>query len=94
MRARCRWEPPPCGWFKLNFDGAARGNLGVAGISCIINDDTGKWITKIASPIPPTFNNLVELEALDKGLQLCISLGLSKVIIEGDYQIILNVVRK
>ena len=94
VRARCKWEPPPCGWFKLNFDRAARGNLGAAGIGCIINDDTGKWVAQKAMSIPPTSNNLAELEALDKGLQLCIDLGLSRVIIEGDSQIILNAVRK
>ena len=93
-RARCKWEPPPRGWFKINFDGVARGFPGVAGIGCIINNDSGKWVAKKASPIPPSSNNLAELEALDLGLQLCISLGLSKVIIEGDSQIILNAVRK
>ena len=93
-RAKCKWEPPPRGWFKLNFDGAARGNPGVAGIGCIVNDECGKWIGKLASPIPPTSNNLAELEAADRGLQLCISLGVPRVIIEGDSQIILNALRK
>ena len=67
-RARCKWEPPPCGWFKLNFDGAARGNLSVVGIGCIINNDIGKWVAKKAMSIPPTSNNLTKLEALDTGL--------------------------
>ena len=93
-RANCKWVPSPCGWYKLNFDGEARGNPGVAGIGCIINDDSGKWVAKLASPLPPTSNNLAELEALDRGLQLCSSLGLSKVVIEGDSQIVLNAVRK
>ena len=93
-RDRYKWTPPPKGWFKLNFDGAARGNLGAARIGCIINDDTGNWVAKKAMTITPTSNNLVELEALDKGLHLCHDLGLTKVIIEGDSQIILNVIRK
>ena len=93
-RTNCKWEPPPSGWFKLNFDGAARGNLGVASIGCIVNDDCGKWIGKLASPLPPTTNNLVELVAIDKGLQLCINIRVPKVIIEGDSQIILNALRK
>ena len=44
--------------------------------------------------ILPTSNNLAELEALKQGLQLCHNLKLSKVIIEGDSQIILNAIRK
>ena len=69
-------------------------NLGVAGIRCIENDDCGKWIGKLASPLLPTSNNLAELEVLDKGLQLYINLGVTKVIIERDSQIILNALRK
>ena len=38
-RANCKWKPPPSGWFKLNFDGVARDNPGVAGIGFIINDN-------------------------------------------------------
>ena len=83
-RANCKWKPLPSGWFKLNFDGVARGNPGIAGIGCIINDDRDRWIGKLASPLPLSTNNSAELEAVDKGLQLCISLGVSKVIIEGD----------
>jgi ribonuclease HI len=93
-RKDCKWFPPPHGWHKLNFDGAARGNPGTAGIGCIINDDSGNWIAKKALSIRPTTNNFAELEALEKGLLLCLELGLTKVIIEGDSQIILNAIRK
>ena len=60
-RANCKWSPPPKGWFKLNFDGAARGNLGIAGRGCIIKNDLGQWIAKKAMTIKPTSNNLAEL---------------------------------
>lgn len=63
------------GWYKLNFDGAARGNPSVADIGCIIKNNKGKWIAKKAMPIMSTSNNLAELEALEKGLQLCKELG-------------------
>ena len=64
-RANCRWSPPPTGWVKLNFDGAARGNPRIAGIGCIINNDFGQWLAKKAMAIRPTSNNLAELEALE-----------------------------
>ena len=52
------------GWVKLNFDGAARGNLGLVGIGCIINNDIGQWIARKVMSISPTSNNLAELGAL------------------------------
>ena len=93
-RKLCRWTPPPKGWIKLNFDGAARGNPGIAGLGVIINNEEGLWLAKKAAPIEPTSNNLAELRALEEGLLLCIKLGVSKIIIEGDSQIVLNAIRK
>ena len=92
-RAKCRWAPPLPGWHKLNFDGAARGNPGIAGVGCIVNDEKGKWIAKLAAPLPPVSNNMAELEALEKGLRLCYKLRIHKIHIEGDSQIVLNAVR-
>lgn len=31
-RKECKWEAPPIGWKKLNFDGTSKGNLGKVGI--------------------------------------------------------------
>ena len=86
-------DPPLKDWVKLNFDGAARGNPGTTGIKCIINDYTGQWIAKITKFIRPMSNNLAELEALEEGLTLCQYLGLSKIFIEGNSQIVLNAIR-
>ena len=38
------WEKPPIGWYKLNTDGAARGNPGPAGCSAVVRDNEGKWV--------------------------------------------------
>ena len=75
---------------KLSLNGAARGNPGVAGIRCIINNDSGKWLAKKAMAIDPTSNNLAELTALEEGLKICHHLGVSKLISEGDSKIVLN----
>jgi len=37
-RREYKWQPPKEGWFKLNFNGASRGNSGAASIGCIIHD--------------------------------------------------------
>ena len=58
-RERCKWLPPPKGWAKFNFNGAARGNLGTRGIGYIINDDIGHWIAKKSMSIQLTSNTLV-----------------------------------
>jgi ribonuclease HI len=81
--------PSTFGWTKLNFDEASRGNPDTASIICIINNASGMWISRRDKSIHPTTNNLMELEALQVGLQLCLDL-----VIEGDSQIILNAIRK
>ena len=53
-------------------------------IRCIINNELGKWIAKRAISVEPTTNNLAELEALQEGLPICLDIGLTKIIIEGD----------
>lgn len=72
------------GWAKLNFDGATHSNPGIAGSGCIINNDFGHWLAKKVMVIKPTSNNLAELEALEAGLLLCLEVGITKVVIEGD----------
>ena len=83
-RESCRWKHPPCGWSKLNFDGAYQGNLGEIGIAYIINNESGIWIVERAKSINSTTNNIVELKALQEGFSICSKLGLSKTIIKGD----------
>lgn len=35
------WSPPPCGWIKVNSDGAAKGQHGPAGGGVIFRDKSG-----------------------------------------------------
>ena len=63
-------------------------------MGCIINNEEGLWVAKLASPLPHTSNNLVEIEALERGLLLCHKMGLSKVFIEGDSQVVINAIRQ
>lgn len=93
MNKKCKWFPPPRALTKLNFDGASRGNLSTIGIECIINIDSGNWITKMDNSIGSTTNNLVKLEAL-QDLQICLNLGIYKLMIERDSQIVLNVIKE
>lgn len=38
------WQPPPPSVVKINTDGAARGNPGIAGAGDIFRDETGAWL--------------------------------------------------
>lgn len=93
-RKECKWTPPPQDWIKLNFDGASRGNPGIAGLGFILRDHKGQWLAQRAKPLGHTTNNLAELEAVKEGLTLCNRIKIRKLIIEGDSQIILNALRK
>jgi len=36
-----KWSHPPLGFFKLNFDGASKGNPGPTGFGLVFRDDQG-----------------------------------------------------
>lgn len=38
------WNVPPGGWMKLNTNGSSKGNLGQAGYSGIVYDESKTWI--------------------------------------------------
>lgn len=40
-REEVRWECPPRGWMKINFDGASKGNPGTAGCGVVLRDEGG-----------------------------------------------------
>lgn len=39
-----KWLFPPEGWFKLNSDGASKGNPGDAGCGGLFRDASGSWV--------------------------------------------------
>lgn len=50
-RKSVKWIPLACGWFKLNFDRAARGNLEKSSVGCIIRNWQGKIVGRLALPL-------------------------------------------
>nr|XP_016507519.1 PREDICTED: uncharacterized protein LOC107825207 [Nicotiana tabacum] len=65
-----KWEPPSRGSYKLNTDGAAKGNLGIGGSGRIFRNHNGDWILGYMDNIPQTTNTRAEVKALIRGLQL------------------------
>ncbi|GLJ15270.1 hypothetical protein SUGI_0249820 [Cryptomeria japonica] len=82
------------GQFKLNFDGAAKGNPDEAGFGCIVRNSRGDMVAGCYGGLGVATNNEAEILALEKGQRLCIRGKLFPIIIEGDSQIIINAIMK
>ena len=59
---------PPAGSFKLNIDGAAKGNPGPAGYGGVIRNSKGSILSLFWGSIGSNTNNMAELEGLINGL--------------------------
>ncbi|XP_059064718.1 uncharacterized protein LOC131856806 [Cryptomeria japonica] len=92
-RETCVWQPPKNGWFKLNFDGASRGNPGQAGIGCCLHNSNGIEVAQREKPIGIETNNRAEFMALVEGLEMCKASGVEKLVVEGDSAIVINALR-
>ena len=78
------WSVPPPGVFKLNFDGASRGNPGPAGFGGLCHDHKGRIRMLFMGATGQDTNNSVKLEGLIHGLEVLIRGGGFPAIIEGD----------
>ena len=89
---RVRWERPPEGWSKLNTDGAASGNLGVASYGGLVRDEHGGWLAGFSRRIGITSSFAVELWELREGLLLCSNLNISSLVVELDEKAIVDAI--
>lgn len=89
-----KWIPPPRHMFQLNFDGASKGNPGNAGFGGIFRDHKGTPILTYLGSIGWDTNNSTELEGLWQGLIIAQKQGIFLLVIEGDLQILINMVTK
>lgn len=85
------WTPPPQGIFKLNFDGASKGNSGPAGFGGIFRNSQGDALAIYYGSIGWDTNNSAELEGLWQGLNLAHLYNLSPIIVEWDSQILISI---
>jgi ribonuclease HI len=84
------WSTPLVDFIKLNFDGASKGNLGTTGYGVVFRNHLGHILLINVGSLGHTMNNAVELWGLIRGLQLAIEHNFTKLIVEGDSQIIIN----
>ncbi|XP_059068327.1 uncharacterized protein LOC131858877 [Cryptomeria japonica] len=78
------WVPPPSGHYKLHFDGASKGNPGMAGAGMAILDHKAVLILAQCHALGSQLNNFVECQALSLGIDMAISLGIKHLHIQGD----------
>lgn len=79
-----RWSLPPHSKFKLNTDGASRGNPGVAGGGGVLRDHNGSMLLAYAFNYGVTTNFAAEFLAIFDGLRICRALQLPVHVIEVD----------
>ncbi|GLJ11445.1 hypothetical protein SUGI_0167940 [Cryptomeria japonica] len=89
-RASVVWIPPKIGNFKMNFDGASRGNPGKFGYGAIIRNEFGNFVGAKYGSLGINTNNMAELAGLLAGMEWCVAHDIQDVKVEGDSQIILN----
>ncbi|KAI3473514.1 hypothetical protein Pfo_031507, partial [Paulownia fortunei] len=86
------WEKPQEGWFKLNTNGAAKGQTEQAGTGGIIRDHFGNVVVAYYEYIGNCNSIYAEIFALVKGLELAKGEGIVNLWIEMDTQIGINLV--
>ncbi|KAL0421675.1 UNVERIFIED_CONTAM: hypothetical protein Slati_3190400 [Sesamum latifolium] len=64
------WKKPTNGWWKLNCDGASKGNPGPSGAGGLIRDSNGRMIIAFADFLEEHTNTYAELYAVVRGIQL------------------------
>ncbi|XP_057834540.2 uncharacterized protein LOC131045046 [Cryptomeria japonica] len=84
--------PPLQGWHKLNFDGSASPALGIVATRGVIRLRTRDLIVAFTWNLNGCSSNQAKGMTLRWGLKLALTIGLSRVIIEGDSKLIINVV--
>ena len=93
-RSPSHWMPPPEGFIKINFDGASKGNPGAAGYGLVFRNHKGHILIISAGSLGHSTNNNAELWGLLNGLCLARDHGFTKLIVEGDSQLIIKILRR
>eukprot|EP00253_Pinus_taeda_P035656 PITA_35656 len=88
------WHLPPEACFKLNFDGASRGNPGIAGIGGVIRNHKGDITHIFCRSMGECTNNEAEFVALEQGLRVLRSYRQGNFIVEGDSSLAISVAKR
>ncbi|KAL6580790.1 hypothetical protein OROMI_006713 [Orobanche minor] len=87
-----RWYKPVVGYFKINMDGASKGNPGIAAAGGVIRNHLGHPIFLFSEFLGNRSNNFAEIYAIWRGLEFCHEQNLFKVWVEVDSKIALHLI--
>eukprot|EP00253_Pinus_taeda_P013888 PITA_13888 len=88
------WQLPPEACLKLNFDGASRGNPGIAGIGGVIRNHRGDIIHIFCRSLGECTNNEAEFAAMEQGLKILRSFRQGNFIVEGDSSLAISAAKR
>ncbi|KAM0967746.1 uncharacterized protein LOC126602539 isoform X1 [Malus sylvestris] len=83
-------ELPPLdrGACILHFDGASKGNPGIAGAGAVLRADDGTLICKIREGLGVVTNNVAEYQAVILGLKCALKKGFTRITVQGDSKLV------
>ncbi|KAF7825347.1 uncharacterized protein G2W53_016511 [Senna tora] len=85
-----RWLPPPLNFYKINTDASRVSETG-AGAGCVIRNWSGRVLAASVLKIPSSKAiELLEAEAVKRGMEMAIRLGIQKAMVEGECLGIMN----
>ncbi|KAL6572402.1 hypothetical protein OROMI_013360 [Orobanche minor] len=87
-----RWYKPVVGCFKINTDGASKGNPGIAAAGGVIRNHLGHPIFMFSEFLGDRSNNFAEIYAIWRGLEFCHEQNFIKVWVEVDPKIALHLI--
>jgi len=87
-------QPPPKGFLKYNTNGASNGNSGTARYGGVLRDEEGNIIFIFHYHLGKATNNMAEVMALEQCLEFLIQNHCSNFIVEADYEITINVMKR
>ena len=79
-----RWQFPPDPFIKLNADGSALGNPGLARAGGLLRNSSGDWLSSFSLHLDISLNNMAELAAVCQGLILAWDMGFRFIHLELD----------
>ncbi|CAA7038516.1 unnamed protein product [Microthlaspi erraticum] len=85
------WKPPMQDWWKINTDGASRGNPGLATAGGVLRDKSGSWICGFALNIGICSAPLAELWGVYYGLLMAWENRVPRLIVEVDSEIVVKI---
>jgi ribonuclease HI len=91
--AAALFEQATAGTWRLYVDGASRGNPGPAGAGAVLYDPEGQKRGQVSRYLGETTNNVAEYQALLRGLELALNLGVKNLQILADSLLVVQQIR-